>query len=253
MGVYYGTSTWHQGISPTLTPPRPPHPAASSSNCVAVPTVSSGTAPAAKRGVLLSGQAHNARMMHLRMADGPGVPLPTPTPPPVKLSVCSSESAAESESESTIDSLRAEIDSYKAQVEEWRSKAEELLEAQRIRLEDNNTTMHWGDFVPDARCASSGHRGYSSRLWNVTKGMGAQVVCENMPARVNGVYFDKPTWCEDKVRMDVLCHFCCDFLADKKGFVWQGLWGVYGHWILEDKTMCSTYWEFTRKKVRLGV
>ncbi|KAF9459036.1 carbohydrate-binding module family 13 protein [Collybia nuda] len=34
MGVY-GTSTWHQGVSPT----PPPHPAASSSNCQALPTV----------------------------------------------------------------------------------------------------------------------------------------------------------------------------------------------------------------------
>ncbi|KAG5632998.1 hypothetical protein DXG03_009181, partial [Asterophora parasitica] len=35
MGVY-GTSTWYQGVSPT----PPPHPAASSSNCQALPTVS---------------------------------------------------------------------------------------------------------------------------------------------------------------------------------------------------------------------
>jgi len=35
MGVY-GTSTWHQGVSPT----PPPHPAPSSSNCKALPTVS---------------------------------------------------------------------------------------------------------------------------------------------------------------------------------------------------------------------
>ncbi|KAF5379825.1 hypothetical protein D9615_005796 [Tricholomella constricta] len=34
MGVY-GTSTWYQGVSPT----PPPHPAASSSNCQAIPTV----------------------------------------------------------------------------------------------------------------------------------------------------------------------------------------------------------------------
>ncbi|PFH48479.1 carbohydrate-binding module family 13 protein [Amanita thiersii Skay4041] len=39
MGVY-GTSTWHQGVSPT----PPPHPAASSSNCQALPTVSNGPA-----------------------------------------------------------------------------------------------------------------------------------------------------------------------------------------------------------------
>ncbi|RDB26301.1 Endo-1,4-beta-xylanase A [Hypsizygus marmoreus] len=39
MGVY-GTSTWHQGVSPTL----PPHPAASSSNCHALPTVTVGEA-----------------------------------------------------------------------------------------------------------------------------------------------------------------------------------------------------------------
>ncbi|KAG6812253.1 hypothetical protein H0H92_003709 [Tricholoma furcatifolium] len=80
MGVY-GTSTWYQGVSPT----PPPHPVASSSNCVTVPTVSAGTAPAAKRSVLPSGHAHSygARMMHRRVADG--VPLPTPTPPPVKL------------------------------------------------------------------------------------------------------------------------------------------------------------------------
>ncbi|KAM6503982.1 carbohydrate-binding module family 13 protein [Amanita muscaria] len=39
MGVY-GTSTWHQGVSPTPTA----HPAASSSNCKSLPTVSVGPA-----------------------------------------------------------------------------------------------------------------------------------------------------------------------------------------------------------------
>ncbi|KAF9459020.1 macrofage activating glycoprotein [Collybia nuda] len=39
MGVY-GTSTWYQGVSPT----PPPHPAASSSNCQALPTVKVGPA-----------------------------------------------------------------------------------------------------------------------------------------------------------------------------------------------------------------
>jgi len=41
MGVY-GTSTWFQGVSPT----PPAHPAASSSNCKTVPTVSVAPAPA---------------------------------------------------------------------------------------------------------------------------------------------------------------------------------------------------------------
>ncbi|EAU85093.1 macrofage activating glycoprotein [Coprinopsis cinerea okayama7 len=35
MGVYDGTSTWYQGVSPT----PPPHPAPASSNCVTLPTV----------------------------------------------------------------------------------------------------------------------------------------------------------------------------------------------------------------------
>jgi len=43
MGVY-GTSTWFQGVNPT----PPPHPAASSSNCVTVPTV---TVSPAKRSI----------------------------------------------------------------------------------------------------------------------------------------------------------------------------------------------------------
>ena len=42
MGVY-GTSTWHQGVSPT----PPPHPVASSSNCHTLPTVA--VSPANKR------------------------------------------------------------------------------------------------------------------------------------------------------------------------------------------------------------
>ena len=42
MGVY-GTSTWFQGVEPT----PPPHPAASSSNCQTIPTVS--VTPARRR------------------------------------------------------------------------------------------------------------------------------------------------------------------------------------------------------------
>jgi len=40
MGVY-GTSTWHQGTSPTPAA----HPAAKSSNCVAVPSITVAAAP----------------------------------------------------------------------------------------------------------------------------------------------------------------------------------------------------------------
>ncbi|KAG6918418.1 hypothetical protein DXG01_014597 [Tephrocybe rancida] len=52
MGVY-GTSTWFQGVSPT----PPAHPAASSSNCVAVPTV---TVAPAKREVAVKGRGLSA-------------------------------------------------------------------------------------------------------------------------------------------------------------------------------------------------
>ncbi|KAG6812252.1 hypothetical protein H0H92_003708 [Tricholoma furcatifolium] len=48
MGVY-GTSTWYQGVSPT----PPAHPAASSSNCVSVPTVS--VTPTRRRELAIKG------------------------------------------------------------------------------------------------------------------------------------------------------------------------------------------------------
>lgn len=55
MGVY-GTSTWHQGISPT----PPPHPVASSSSCTAIPTVS--VSPAQRRSLGL--EKHRHRKSH---------------------------------------------------------------------------------------------------------------------------------------------------------------------------------------------
>jgi hypothetical protein len=47
MGVY-GTSTWHQGQSPT----PPPHPVAPSSSCRTVPTVSVSPANARRDGFI---------------------------------------------------------------------------------------------------------------------------------------------------------------------------------------------------------
>ncbi|KAG6855768.1 hypothetical protein H0H87_011137 [Tephrocybe sp. NHM501043] len=67
MGVY-GTSTWYQGVSPT----PPPHPAASSSNCITVPTVAANNAPAAKRMIV-----HKRRD---NVGHGGAFPTPTPTP-----------------------------------------------------------------------------------------------------------------------------------------------------------------------------
>ncbi|KAG6839517.1 hypothetical protein C0991_001915 [Blastosporella zonata] len=65
MGVY-GTSTWYQGVSPTPSA----HPAASSSNCVTVPTVAAA-APA-------------KRMVQHRRRDGVAHgAFPTPTPQPM--------------------------------------------------------------------------------------------------------------------------------------------------------------------------
>ncbi|GJJ15048.1 hypothetical protein Clacol_009323 [Clathrus columnatus] len=55
MGVY-GTSTWHQGISPT----PPPHPVASSSSCTAIPTVS--VSPVQRRSLGL--EKHRYRKTH---------------------------------------------------------------------------------------------------------------------------------------------------------------------------------------------
>ncbi|KAF8636151.1 hypothetical protein AX17_003754 [Amanita inopinata Kibby_2008] len=64
MGVY-GTSTWHQGVSPT----PPPHNPAPSSNCQALPTVSVG--PANMRRAI-------EHLEHVKR-----VPLPAVTPPPM--------------------------------------------------------------------------------------------------------------------------------------------------------------------------
>jgi len=63
MGVY-GTSTWHQGVSPT----PPPHPIAPSSSCRTVPTVSVAPAAPAKR---------DARMER-RVAAPQAMAAPTP-------------------------------------------------------------------------------------------------------------------------------------------------------------------------------
>jgi len=60
MGVY-GTSTWHQGTSPTPSA----HPVASSSNCVAAPTVTS--------------DSHMYKRMHHNHRRSPASPHPTPT------------------------------------------------------------------------------------------------------------------------------------------------------------------------------
>jgi hypothetical protein len=65
MGVY-GTSTWHQGVSPT----PPPHPAASSSNCQTLPTVS--VSPAMKR--------HENRGFEKRYVGDVAFPEATPSP-----------------------------------------------------------------------------------------------------------------------------------------------------------------------------
>lgn len=51
MGVY-GTSTWHQGTSPT----PPAHPVASSSSCTAIPTVS--VSPVQRRSLGMENNRH---------------------------------------------------------------------------------------------------------------------------------------------------------------------------------------------------
>ncbi|KAG6872869.1 hypothetical protein C0995_005857 [Termitomyces sp. Mi166 len=122
-------------------------------------------------------------------------------------------------------------DRHKQEAGEWKSRAKNFEKEWQARLDEKTqererAALVWGEFVGDPQCASSGRRKYYARLWNLTPSLSGIESCMSTPATINGITYDAPVTCEDK-----------------------GILGVYGHWMAENETICSTFWEFVKRKV----
>jgi len=119
--------------------------------------------------------------------------------------------------------------SWQSKSEQWKHRSEHFEEEVKERIEQEKREreqagLYWGDFV-GYQCASSGHRKYYARLLNLTPRLFALGSCKLMTATINGITFGTPRYCEDR-----------------------GSEGVFGHWVVENDAVCSTYWESVVRK-----
>ncbi|TDL29226.1 hypothetical protein BD410DRAFT_9741 [Rickenella mellea] len=79
--------------------------------------------------------------------------------------------------------------------------------------------MHWDEPRP-SRCVEYGIREYTAHLLDIPSTYDRRKGCEYTPVTINGFSLETPTYCDDK-----------------------GWWsGVFGHWHLDNQTICTPYW-----------
>ncbi|KAG6864156.1 hypothetical protein C0991_011988 [Blastosporella zonata] len=129
-----------------------------------------------------------------------------------------------------VDNLQQLHSHYQQQASMWKNRSEHFEDEWNAKLaheeaERQRAGLYWGEFIGDDHCVSSGRKAYRARLMNLTPALPAIISCHSTIATINGVTYDRPLYCENK-----------------------GMEGVIGHWITENEAICSTYWEFVRRK-----
>ncbi|KNZ71982.1 hypothetical protein J132_05031 [Termitomyces sp. J132] len=139
---------------------------------------------------------------------------------------------------------------YREQAMEWHERLthfeEEVKEKiEQERRERGQARLYWGDFIGSTQCTSSGRRKYHARLLNLTPSLFAIEACKSMPAKINGMTYDTPMYCEDKVMFYPLLYIERLTIFARMS---QGREGVFGYWMIENDNMCSTYWDYVVRK-----
>lgn len=130
-----------------------------------------------------------------------------------------------------------EVQEHNRQREVWRREREEYE-----REEEGRHKLHfaWDDIRGSDRCLSYEKREYTAELVNVPSTYNPRNACMGQPIDIHGVTLPHP--------------FTCDYRVSLYQFDWGTplkalkLGRIYGRWIVEKDTYCSSYWvQFAKK------
>lgn len=96
---------------------------------------------------------------------------------------------------------QAEEDAMKENIKAWERELAQKKEQERREREQMR--LYWADVEGAEKCSGHEVMAYMARLENLLPSIDAIMACKATPITINGITYDGPNYCEDRVRTNL--------------------------------------------------